>query len=304
MSSTRLHRGEKLKGMFQENHSISLEWCEEQGDETVPWDSGRDLREHSSWDNTAVELSVEVDERSCIVNDVGMTLFESLNRDSRLDDWSFYATPAGQVHLRFDKQIILLDKAYKYAQDTLWHALHEEWFDVQKQSYPFEPRCVLFGREEIDRHLGAAFQNQLPSNVRYYIWRLVDLRNQRAHPAETKTRVIDHLMRDAQSLACSLGDESHAMKIRSFRDKMQQQAVKVFEKISALAKVRNLPRAEALHHVELFSDISFALNAERTNEVEVAERFGLQVFRAWEQYESGKIQPDTNDTECSFDLEE
>lgn len=51
---------------------------------------------------------------------------------------------------------------------------------------------------------------------------MVGLRNAIAHPHHRNTSQVDYLMQNAQSLACSLGDESRAMQIRHLRDEVQR----------------------------------------------------------------------------------
>ncbi|KAK4494487.1 hypothetical protein PRZ48_014785 [Zasmidium cellare] len=264
---------------------------------------------NSSWDPLRDTLSMGDDEASCALtynpgfNGIDPNQIQALNDRTRLWDLKFYDTPAGQVHLRFTNQLQFLKKAHVHAQDALWHGLRQKDPEAQKFYYRHGPRSVKFGREEIDKSIGTT-TGKLSSSVHSDIYSLVELRNAIAHPRTARLQRLDHLMQHAQSLACSIGDEKIAVKVRQLRDEMQRQATRVHKAIVAYEPYCHLPnpRVEPLHHQELFGEVSDELSRSYGNHEKVIARFGPEVVRVVKQWETKHIKPGDDDPEYTANM--
>ena len=226
---------------------------------------------------------------------------QSLKARSRLNDDTFFDTPASKCPVPFDFQQRLLNAALRLAQGTLWTALRDHWPRLQRRYYLETPVQVRFGREE----LSSAFGNEdLPTEANEmcgqtrqtvigYVLNVVYLRNAVCHASRHSTREVDSLLQYAQALAVLLQDERRSFKIRKLRDKLQSKATEAYDEIETRVGIAALPYAKPwpLHLQHFFSRINVDFDLGPSSGL---PDFIVQASREWKlKYASpGELNPD------------
>lgn len=216
-----------------------------------------------------------------------MTALERLEESSRLRERGFYSTQAGQVDIPLVAQQGLMEVARSHARDALWESLGKYWPEGQVRHYFHGPIAVRYGREELNLTVGSEASARIArgmgvesSKIEYALDDVIRLRNALSHQEFISSSMIDELMSHAQRLACALGDEERALKIRTARDELQQQAKAAHE---VMVTCEPLLRAPAPHHQEVFYRMRHELE-ESWREPQLNKKHGCDVVRAGKEW--------------------
>ena len=226
---------------------------------------------------------------------------QSLKARSRLDDHTFFDTPASKCPVPFDFQQHLLNAALRLAQETLWTALREHWPRLQRRCYLETPVQVRFGREELSSAFGnedvPTEANEMCGQTRRtvigYVLNVVYLRNAVCHASRHSMQEVDSLLQYAQALAVLLRDERRSFKVRKLRDELQSKATQAYDEIETRVGIAALPYAKPwpLYLQHFFSRINVDFDLGPTSGL---PEFIVQAAREWKlKYASpGELNPD------------
>ena len=247
-----------------------------------------------SWDDTTTDLSQATtgfgwpgvensQERQQIDQE---EIHSSLKVRSRLNDISFYETPASKYTIPVKDQQLIMNKALRQSQATVYRAVRTRCPDIQRRHYYDGPPMVRFGYGEL-KPIFRAQECPIPglSNVVVeHIFGVIDLRNAISHFEPSKTAQVDHLLQRAQALAVVLGDEKTAFKVCALRDELQEAAIKTYEVVKAGVGIAALPfsRPWARHIQRLFDYMTFENPADDQKELPYPVEV-LQAANEWRQ---------------------
>lgn len=226
---------------------------------------------------------------------------QSLKARSRLNDDTFFNTPASKCPVSFRHQQRLLEAALRLAQETLWAALREHWPRLQRHYYLEVPEQVKFGREELSSGFGNEefpteaneMCGQPRDTVVHRVLNVVYLRNAVCHPSYHSNQEIDNLLRYAQHLAVVLQDEKRSFKIRKLRDELQSKATEAYDEIETRVGMAALPYAKPwpLYLQRFFLEVNAEIRRGQGTEF---PEFVRQAARDWKlkYIMPGELNPD------------
>lgn len=222
---------------------------------------------------------------------------------SKMDEPTFFQTPASYCYVPMDTQLDLMSRALRIAKEALWHAMRDHWPDECYKLWFESAEEVLFGNDDIGRtfdsikgHLSFAKTRCVPD---FDARLVVELRNAVCHPKHRETYFVDVEIRRAQELVLEIQDEPRALAVRKIREELQAEAKKTLRQIEEHAndtakaiRAFNWPR-----HIERFFmdltklDPKLQATNIRYNYGNVSEEV-RQVWRAYKGYAKEADVPD------------